>query len=165
MSMDAVAKAAGVTRVTVYNQFGSRGVLLETVFDELARRGGLARIPEAMALADPRLALVRLVEIFCDFWASDAAVSRLNQVASTEAEFADALAARHERRRQALSVLVQRMVRAGELASDNAAVATDALFALTSPDFFHTLSMRRRKTGTSALVLRLCDAALKGFRS
>ena len=39
-SLDSVAKAAGVTRLTVYNQFGSRRGLLEAVFDEIARQGG-----------------------------------------------------------------------------------------------------------------------------
>jgi AcrR family transcriptional regulator len=53
-SLDAVAKAAGVTRLTVYKQFGSRRGLLEAVFDDRARQGGLGRIAEAMAMADPR---------------------------------------------------------------------------------------------------------------
>src|ERR1700737_5433233 len=66
-SLDSVAKAAGVTRLTVYNQFGSRRGLLEAVFDEIARQGGLSRIEEAMAMPDPGMALDRLVEIFCHF--------------------------------------------------------------------------------------------------
>src|SRR5713101_2771674 len=53
-SLDAVAKAAGVTRLTVYHQFGSRRGLFEAVFDEIARQGGLAEIPDAMAMSDPR---------------------------------------------------------------------------------------------------------------
>src|SRR3979490_3308680 len=73
-SLDAVAKAAGVTRLTVYNQFGSRRGLLEAVFDESARQGGLSRIEEAMAMPDPGMALDRLVEIFCHFWSWDSAI-------------------------------------------------------------------------------------------
>ncbi|MFS8111219.1 TetR/AcrR family transcriptional regulator [Rhizobium jaguaris] len=166
MSMEAVAKAAGVTRLTVYNQFGSRGGLLEAVFDELAREGGLARIPEAMALPDPRSALDRLIEIFCDFWAFDPAVDRLNQTAFTETEFAAALAARHERRRKALSVVLQRLAQDGYIAQDNSEVATDVLFALTSPDFFRMLSTRQRKEpAIRTLMLRLCRTALKEFQS
>src|ERR1700733_4441932 len=52
-SLDAVAKAAGVTRLTVYNIFGSRSALFEAVFDERAKRGGLEQIPDAMRLPDP----------------------------------------------------------------------------------------------------------------
>jgi AcrR family transcriptional regulator len=164
MSMEAVAKTAGVTRLTVYNQFGSRTALLEEVFDELARRGELARIPQAMGMSDPRAALARLIKIFCDFWGSDPAVDRLNRVASMDEEFASALAARHERRRKALSVLVQRLAQAGHLAMENSAAATDVLFALTSPDFYRTLSIARRKRSeTCALVLRLCNAAIAEF--
>ena len=51
-SLEAVAKKASVTRLTVYNQFGSRRALLEAVFDERAARGGLHRIADVMAGAD-----------------------------------------------------------------------------------------------------------------
>src|SRR5260370_17756192 len=44
-SLQAVADKAGVTRLTVYNQFGSRRTLLEAVFDDMAVRGGLHHIP------------------------------------------------------------------------------------------------------------------------
>src|ERR1700677_2336030 len=68
LSMETMAAAAGVSRLTIYKQFGSRRGLLEAVFDERATQGGLSRIPEAMIIGDPRQALNRLVEIFCDFW-------------------------------------------------------------------------------------------------
>src|SRR5881296_3618698 len=64
-TLDSVARAAGVTRLTVYNQFGSRRGLLEAVFDDIARQGGLHEIADAMAMPAPLLALDRVVEIFC----------------------------------------------------------------------------------------------------
>src|SRR3954463_8897670 len=67
-SLEVVAKAAGVTRLTVYNQFGSRRGLLEAVFDDIAREGGLFELAEVMAMADPRAALDRIIETFCTFW-------------------------------------------------------------------------------------------------
>src|SRR6267154_1435446 len=66
-SLEAVAKEAGITRLTVYNQFGSRRALLEAVFDDRAERGGLHRVAEAMAAADPFAGLQELIEIFCEF--------------------------------------------------------------------------------------------------
>src|ERR1700682_909420 len=63
-SLDVVAKAAGVTRLTVYHQFGSRRGLLEAVFDDIARQGGLAQIPDAMAMCDPRAGVGRLGAAF-----------------------------------------------------------------------------------------------------
>src|SRR5260370_6331597 len=83
-SLDAVAKAAGVTRLTVYHQFGSRRGLLEAVFDDIARQGGLARIPEAMAIPDPRAALDRLGGIFCPFWNRDPAVGPFHWAAAND---------------------------------------------------------------------------------
>src|SRR5947209_17984365 len=59
-SLEAVARAAGVTRLTVYNQFGSRRGLLEAVFDEIAARGGLTRLPGVLQMADARAALTQL---------------------------------------------------------------------------------------------------------
>src|ERR1700736_856302 len=108
-SLDAVAKAAGVTRLTVYHQFGSRRGLLEAVFDEIARQGGLAEISDAMAISDPRAALDRLVEIFCVFWDRDPAVGRLHEAMATDPEFAQALIGRNERRRKTVSILVGRI--------------------------------------------------------
>src|ERR1700731_658015 len=107
-SLDAVAKAAGVTRLTVYNQFGSRRGLLEAVFDERARQGRLGRIPEAMAMDDPRAALGRLIEIFCAFW-DDPAVGRLQDATALDPEFAVALGERNERRRKGIGLLIGRM--------------------------------------------------------
>src|SRR3981081_4830837 len=78
-SLDAVAKIAGVTRLTVYHQFGSRRGLLEAVFDEIARQGGLTQIADAMAISNPRAALDRLVEIFCAFWNPDPAGGRVDE--------------------------------------------------------------------------------------
>lgn len=42
-SLEAVAKRAGVTRLTVYNHFGNRRALLEAAFDAMADAMGLAR--------------------------------------------------------------------------------------------------------------------------
>ena len=58
-SLQAVAAKAGVTRLTVYNRFGSRRALLEAVFDDMAVRGGLHRIPGVMAAPDPLTCLCR----------------------------------------------------------------------------------------------------------
>src|SRR5262249_60269321 len=66
-SLQAVADRAGVTRLTVYNQFGSRSALLEAVFDEMAARGGLHRIPAVMAGPGPQAGLLEGLAIFFDF--------------------------------------------------------------------------------------------------
>ncbi len=154
VSLDAVAKAAGVTRLTVYNQFGSRRGLLEAVFDEIARLGGLHRIPAAMALPDPSAALHRLLDIFCDFWASDHALGRLYAAAAADAEFAMAMAERQERRRKVMGVLVQRLVAAGVVSKARADEVTDMLFALSSYAMFDMLCEPDRKPAAVRRMLR-----------
>jgi AcrR family transcriptional regulator len=158
-SLDAVAKVAGVTRLTVYHQFGSRRGLLEAVFDEIARQGGLTEIPNAMAMSDPRAALDRLVEIFCAFWNRDAAVGRLHEAMATDPEFAQALIGRNERRRKTVNVLVGRI--AGKTASPQARQdAVDLIFALTSFAMFAMLRVDRSVDDLCALVKSACRSAL-----
>src|SRR3954453_385936 len=70
-SLEAVAKAAGVTRLTVFNQFGSRRAVLEAVFDLVALRGGLHRLADVMRVSDPHAALPGIITIFCEFWSFD----------------------------------------------------------------------------------------------
>jgi AcrR family transcriptional regulator len=158
-SLDAVAKAAGVTRLTVYHQFGSRRGLLEAVFDEIARQGGLTEIPDAMAMSDPRAALDRLVEIFCAFWNRDAAVGRLHEAMATDPEFAQALIGRNERRRKTVNVLIARI--AGKTAMPQARQdAVDLIFALTSFATFAMLRTDRSVDDVCALVKSACRSAL-----
>jgi AcrR family transcriptional regulator len=158
-SLDAVAKAAGVTRLTVYHQFGSRRGVLEAVFDDIARQGGLTEIAGAMAMADPRAALDRLVEIFCAFWNRDPAVGRLHEAMATDPEFAQALLERNERRRKALNVLIKRT--AAKTASPRIRQdAVDLIFALTSFAMFAMLSRDRSVDEVCALIKSACRSAL-----
>ena len=143
-SLDAVAKKAGVTRLTVYNQFGSRRALMEAVFDERAERGGLFRIVEAMQDPDPQAALRRIIAIFCDFWSSDPGTMRLLHAAgASDAEFADSVHERNERRRSVLSVIVHRLA-AGRAPPKALGNLVDVLFALTSFAFFWQLTAGKR---------------------
>lgn len=158
-SLDVVAKAAGVTRLTVYNQFGSRRGLLEAVFDDIARQGGLFELAEVMTMADPRAALDRVVEIFCSFWGHDAAIGGLNQAIATDPEFGEALIERNERRRELLTALLSRI--AGKPAAKRAVLDTvDLIFVLTSYPTFSALSRQRSTEEVCGLLQRACHAAV-----
>jgi AcrR family transcriptional regulator len=144
-SLDAVAKKAGVTRLTVYNQFGSRRALMEAVFDERAASGGLYRIVEAMQDPDPQAALRRIIGIFCDFWNSDPGTMRLLHAAgASDAEFAESVHERNERRRSVLSAVVRRLAEGRALPPKALGNLVDALFALTSFAFFWQLTAGKR---------------------
>ncbi|WP_034161698.1 TetR/AcrR family transcriptional regulator [Sphingomonas sp. ERG5] len=157
-SLDAVAKAAGVTRLTVYHQFGSRRGLLEAVFDDIAKRGRLTRLSEAMVDVDPRRGLDRLIDIFCEFWGGDPAVGRLQDAASLDLEFAQALQQRHERRRKGLEVLVARMAHAAPPEAQREAV--DLIFALTSFATFRMLIPGRSAEAVCGLIKDAATAAI-----
>jgi AcrR family transcriptional regulator len=158
-SMEAVAKAAGVTRLTIYHQFGTRSGLLEALFDGLAEAGGLTRIAEAMTAREPRRGLDMLVGIFCDFWASDPAIERLHAAMGADTELAQALALRNERRREAVRTLVGRLPGAAQ-APDRAAEAVDLIFVLLSYPVFSQLSHARGAAGACALLRQACSDAL-----
>ena len=140
-SLDAVAKSAGVSRLTVYNQFGSRRGLLEAVFDDMARAGSLSRIPNAMSMEDPGKALDALIDVFCDFWSDSEAVGRLHDAVGLDPEFGEAVAARNERRRGALTRIVDRMNLSGSASARRDAV--DLIFTLTSYPTYRSLALTK----------------------
>jgi AcrR family transcriptional regulator len=154
-SLDAVAKAADVTRLTVYNQFGSRRGLLEAVFDDIARRGQLVRLNDAMAEPDPWKGLDLLIAVFCDFWGSDPAVARLHDAMATDPEFSQVLLERNERRRRSIEELVARIA-GEEMQPTTRRDAVDLIFALTSCAMFRMLARARP---VAAVCIIITDAA------
>jgi AcrR family transcriptional regulator len=159
ISLDAVAKRAGVTRLTVYNQFGSRRALLEAVFDDMAERGGLHRLRDAMANPDPHAALRQVVAIFCDFWGGHrGALWRLHAATAIDPELEESIGARNERRRHLLSILVDRMITDGHKRRGDLAELVDLLFALTSVAFFRELTAGRRKTDAVCRLIQVLAA-------
>jgi len=158
-SLDSVAKAAGVTRLTVYNQFGSRRGLLEAVFDDIAARGRLATIPEALSLADPRQGLDAIIDRFCAFWSSDQAIGRLHDAMATDAEFAVALTERNERRRKLLQALIKKLLPA-DVPARRRRDAVDFVHAMTSYAMFRLLGSDRSVEAVAELVKTSCRAVL-----
>jgi AcrR family transcriptional regulator len=154
-SLEAVAKAAGVTRLTVYNQFGSRRAVLEAVFDAVAVRGGLHRLVEAIADPDPHAALARIITIFCEFWSFDpGALGLLHAVGSSNPEFAESVNARNERRRKLLSGVVRRIAEDNALRQKAQSDLVDILFALTSFPFFSQLTAAGRTTDAACRMIQ-----------
>src|SRR5690349_3100880 len=109
-SIDAVARHAGVARMTVYNQFESKAGLLEALFDSLALNGPLAGIPQIFKQSDPLAALDEYVAIFGRFWTINRRTHRrLRAAAVHDAELAAAMASRNERRRRGIAELLRRL--------------------------------------------------------
>src|SRR5579871_4653646 len=108
-TMDAVAKAADVSRLTVYYQFESKAGLLEALYDHIAKSGHLGRLPEVFRQGnEPVQRLHNFMEVFVDFWASDRdVIRRLHALGVIDADIGKGLRARNERRRNGLKVLVE----------------------------------------------------------
>ena len=109
-SIDAVARRAGVARMTVYNQFESKAGLLEALFDSLALRGPLGQMADVFKHADVLVALDEYVAIFGRFWTVyRRAHGRLRAAAMHDAELAAAMERRNERRRKGITELLRRL--------------------------------------------------------
>jgi len=157
-SLDAVAREAGVTRLTVYNQFESKRGLLEAVFDDIAERGGLFELRSVLAEADAMASLRRVVAVFCRFWAShDRVLAKLAGMTKLDRDIAASLKQRTERRRGVLTVSVKRLP--GVREADD---LVDILFALTSFETFEALSVRQRSAAAvEALIWRLVEDSVR----
>ena len=155
-SMELVARAAGVTRVTVYQRFGSRRGLLEALLDEIAFKGHIAdHLRAAFERPNATELLRAFVEAFCELNASERVLMRrLRAFGELDEEFGAALAGRDERRRADVARLLQHLPIAPN--DENAR----ALMALVSFNFYDALA-GDDPAQTAATVLKLATAALQ----
>jgi len=132
LSVDAVARAAGVTRATLYNQFGSRAELLVAIFRELGQRMKAERIHAAMRLPDPELALeATLRESTRAYARQRAVIEKLLALAPFDGELNAEIERSERQRRQSLAHLAGRLVAAGHTPC-SVSDATELLASLTS---------------------------------
>jgi AcrR family transcriptional regulator len=163
-TVDAVAGQAGVARMTVYNQFGSKRGILEALFDDLAARGLVARLRAAFGRPEPGEGLDELVAAFGGFWHSDRVViRRIRGLAALDADFEQAVRARDERRREAIRTLLGRFAEKYHRPPPGARDAVaDVLHTLTSFETFDNLAgTTRGPEDVVPLVCRLTHAVLE----
>lgn len=158
-TIDAVARRADVARATVYYQFGSKTGLLEAVCDDLAEAGGMANLARVFTNPAPDAAIHGFVTAFAGFWAADRIVMRrLRALAALEPDVGAVIAARDQRRREGLTVLVSRLP--GSSAAP-AGPTVQMLYTLTSFETFDTLAGPDRDLADALpMVTSLAEAAL-----
>lgn len=160
-SMETVAEKAGVARMTVYHQFGSRAGLLEGLADHLAARGGMERLREAFLDPDPETAVRKFVGTFVRFWASDrATMRRLRAMAVVFPSQDRGPRDRDEWRKEGAANLLDRILprgRAGAKASPGD--LAEVLAALTSFEAFDALCSHGRSPEDVRRILS--EAALR----
>jgi AcrR family transcriptional regulator len=161
-TIEAVAIRAGVSRVTVYAQFGNRDLLGEAVFDHLGQVGGLSEIPSAFAQADLLEAIGRLIEIFYGFYATHRIIlRRLNALAVLSTGDDDRPRDRNARRRQILTVLLSRAAQEEGYAGLDLETTVGTLQALTSFEFYDQLAANVPTIEPTAIVRALASALLE----
>jgi len=171
-SIEAVAARAGVARMTVYHQFGSKAGLLEALFDGLGGRHFRSELPHVMSQAEPLDALDGLIDVFFRFWSAERLVTRrIRGMAALDPDFEKSIHGRDERRRQLLRMVLGRITeQCGKPAPESFDETVDVLYALTNFATFDTLAGDK---GTAAevvpvvqrlarLVLELDDASSDG---
>lgn len=164
VTVEAVARHADVSRMTVYYQFGSKAGLLEALFDQLATTGGLPQsVAAAFGQPDPRDALAGYVAAFGRFWAAERLVlRRLRSLAALDPELEQGVRARDARRRAGLELLAARLAdRYTHPPPEALEEAVAVLHMLTSFETFDTLAgPDRSPQDVAGLVHRLAVAAL-----
>lgn len=164
LSMEAVAKRAGVSRMTVYYQFHSRAELLEALADHLAGRGGMERMREVFLEPDPDRALRKLVETFAGFWASDRVT--LRRIRALGVIYPGATAGPRDRdtwRQEAIRNLLSRRGARRGGGNGPSAEVVDTLAMLTSFETFDSLSHGNRSAAAVAKLLGdLAIAVVRG---
>jgi AcrR family transcriptional regulator len=111
-SLQAVARDAGVARMTVYHQFRSRRGLVAAVMDGMIRDGLAPGVRAAFDMGDPDAALDRFVRGYCDFWRGQRPLVRgIRGLAGIDAETGADVAQRDQGRRLGLTLLLGRQAR------------------------------------------------------
>jgi AcrR family transcriptional regulator len=162
-TIDAVARRAGVARMTIYYQYHSKVGLLEAVCDSLAGSGGMGQLAGAFHRPEPLDALAEFIAVFGSFWDADRPVTRrLRGLGALDPEIAQVLQARDRRRRTGLEVIIGRLTeRYGKPSAETRGEALDILYTLTSFETFDTLAGSARAIKeVTPVVQRLARAAL-----
>jgi AcrR family transcriptional regulator len=163
-TVEAVANRAGVTRVTVYNQVGSKRGLLDAMLTDLTQRAGMDRLLTETQHVSPGEACEVIVRRTCRFWHSERQLLRpLFGLAGVDHEVAAILAQREQWRGEQMQRLVQRLTTQTTTASsfDQPDVLA-AVIAVTSFPAYDALAAVADHPDRAALLLTHLIRSLTG---
>jgi AcrR family transcriptional regulator len=158
-TMDELAAAAGVSRATVFNRFGSKLGVLEALFTRGMEGPEMTAIQDALALEDPVGALEAAVKASCTIWDVYWDVHlHLQSVAVLEPGAAELVDRQREEQRAGIQELMKRLAKADKLRPGlSQARATATLHMLTSLESFlwlrQSYGMSLRQTRETLLEL------------
>jgi AcrR family transcriptional regulator len=161
LSVDRVARDAGVARSTIYVVFGSRAGLFDALGAELHHRGGFDRVLEAIAHPDALEHLRGGIAGGVHVFAADRDVFRaLTSMAALDADaVGGAMTRLDETRSRGMAHLAGRLAEQDKLRPElSTADAANVLFVMTSFDAFDLLFTGRGLPAAEVARL-LADAA------
>jgi AcrR family transcriptional regulator len=162
-TMDELAAAAGVSRATVFNRFGSKLGVLQALYARCLESPEMRAVEEALAIDDPDAALETVIEASCTLWETRGfIVEQLQAIAVLEPEASALLEEQREEQRADLQALTRRLARADRLRPGvGEARATATLHMVTSLESFlllrreHDLSLRQTRETFAELARTL----------
>jgi AcrR family transcriptional regulator len=163
LSLEAIARKADVSRLTIYYQFGSRPGLLEALYDHLAKGGGMYEMRAVFQETDPTKMLEKMVQRFIAFWSSDPVVMRrLRSMSGLDPEIGAGVRARDARRQRISEEIVRRLDRPrAKRAEKKLKLSADVLCMLTSFETYDALARAGHSEGQIArTAIELAKSAI-----
>jgi AcrR family transcriptional regulator len=162
-TMDELAAAAGVSRATVFNRFGTKLGVLQALFRRGMEGPEMEAIRDALAIEDPVESLETTIDASCAIWeVCGLVVEQLQAIVVLEPDASALIEEQEVEQREALQDLARRLARAGRLrAGVSDARATAALHMLTSLETFlwlrreYKLSLRQTRETIAGLAQAL----------
>jgi AcrR family transcriptional regulator len=158
-NIQAIAKRAGVTRPTVYQQFGSHRELLLAVLNDALDRADVRTIRKALQHPDAAKAVRGMIRGSCRFWDSGSLLfGRIKGLALMDEAVAHVDQLKEEVRRGHIDNITGRLSNEGLLRTGlSRKEAADRLYLLTSFEVFER--MKALGHSTDAVASRLIDLA------
>jgi AcrR family transcriptional regulator len=162
-TMDELAAAAGVSRATVFNRFGSKLGVLQALFRRGMEGPEMKAIWDALAIEDPVESLETTVDASCAIWeVCGYVVEQLQAIVVLEPDASALIEEQEAEQRESLQDLARRLARAGHLRSGLSEARTAAtLHMLTSLETFlwlrrdYELSLRQTRETITELARSL----------
>jgi AcrR family transcriptional regulator len=161
MRMEDVAKRSGVTRATVFNQFGSKLALLQAIAAEAGQRSRSQTTFEAQKLPDAYEAFrLSLIEGYRFFAAERMMFRQIISLAAVDPEAKELVAGFEQNRRQGMKQMADRLADEGYMREGwSRGTLADLLWIATS---FETFDLLHSGRGLSARVAAQRTLAMAG---